>query len=930
MNQDLFLNICQIYKTEKLSINSINNISASDNENNNNYVLKEYLLDFLIDKTSEKEVIDSYEDFWFIKGNSKNIELINKYIKLMLDYIICSNKNYINFISSFLDSKIKKKVLLLLLIIDKCNLPNSLILLFIGFILGEDEEFIRKNYQSNMKSILGFLDINIYQIDKDMPINEINEKFYEIVNLLSFSISKYQEERNDENFEEEDEVEENDEEKEKREEEIDEEYNNKNYSLKKINNKNDKDLLYLSLSFVDKEYFNKINLNYYKKYIDSNEYDEIFTYNEYDKIKEENKNILKSFIDILKIEIRNNINENEENNIILFKDNKIKQKEFPLIFESKSKIGEENVKNCRIKDSNNILEKGEEEENINENILKEIKFDNNDSINSDNGNNSNENTTYNTNKSPVNYNKLYKINNYLVTELKNLNINDYYKPEEKIGINLDTINYMISQQVIMQDLTFVLNKKKENIMNELYNSAFTIDNFIEKINLGSDVEKLQIINLRLEIIIKFLKNPNIILLKRKILEIILFELYKLKKDEFQLPKDYKPSRNNLEELEKLMETKKNNNPNNKKIKFDIDKLKSIKIKIINEENNTKIHNEEKREESEQIELKENNNKIMNKSLNQYHINKSLIDFYKQKLHQVIHINKDKSEYYFVPEFFNSKVEEAHFLSQIKIISKKNDRNNKDEKSNFINIEEEMNLKNELFIKDKIIDIDYAFDIIFSDYSEINYLDNNFIKNLNLKSSKYKRNNYNLNFWFQNLCDYGFEQKEAEKYIDDINNIKNISHCFISEVIAPINDFFNNCINKTKQKEDFNLIKKIKYFIKNYSESCSYSFIQCNELYKKYGRSVITYLKVKIYILEKIQEMIHKQKEKLMQILEKNRKDFIKDSKKLINNLKKLKKIIDSIYNEDEYKYYKEWINLTKKKYSIYVYNRFKKNLILII
>ena len=126
----------------------------------------------------------------------------------------------------------------------------------------------------------------------------------------------------------------------------------------------------------------------------------------------------------------------------------------------------------------------------------------------------------------------------------------------------------------------LLNQKINDIENDLKLSALDYEKYEKEIIMETDLNQLEIINCRLEVLIEMLKTPNFIILKRKIIEVLLFELYKKKKEKFGLPQYYMPSKINLEELGKLMNKKINEKyHNNTKILNDINQLNQWKDKI---------------------------------------------------------------------------------------------------------------------------------------------------------------------------------------------------------------------------------------------------------------------------------------------------------------------------------------------------------------
>ena len=70
--------------------------------------------------------------------------MVKRYIDLSIDNIKSKkNVNTIQFCSSFLGTSLEKKFIFIYLILDKYGLCDNIIYLFLGFIIGETENFIK-------------------------------------------------------------------------------------------------------------------------------------------------------------------------------------------------------------------------------------------------------------------------------------------------------------------------------------------------------------------------------------------------------------------------------------------------------------------------------------------------------------------------------------------------------------------------------------------------------------------------------------------------------------------------------------------------------------------------------------------------------------------------------------------------------------------
>ena len=260
MEKKKFEEICKIYSSDNINLSLAKGLNANINNIN-----KKYFLSFLIDENIPNNEISKYEDFWFMKNKPKNLEMVKKYIDLSIDYIKSQkNVNTIQFCCSFLETNLEKKIIFMYLILDKCGLCDNIIYLFLGFIIGENENFIKQKYIQNLESLLGLANINYNIITEDMPIYEINEKMLETFNLCLYLKEKFKNKNIGEYEIDSNDLEENEEESEEKEEE--EEQKNDNYI-------NKKDMIFLIKSLFDKKTFEKLDLNvFYKKLISSNDF----------------------------------------------------------------------------------------------------------------------------------------------------------------------------------------------------------------------------------------------------------------------------------------------------------------------------------------------------------------------------------------------------------------------------------------------------------------------------------------------------------------------------------------------------------------------------------------------------------------------------------------------------------------------------------
>ena len=346
----MFKKLCEIFETKTINKELVNKIyKASNNSNTHKLFAKKYLIEFLIDINDNLVSINKEEDFWFAKEENKDKAfLINKYIELVIEFIKQDSKDFenleiIKIISEFLDTSISKKILLFYLIINKCYLPQTIIIQFIGFILGENQTFIKNNYLASLKTLLNLVKIKIDDIDRNVPLYEINEKLLEIINIYFYLYIKNSKVKN---FEEEEEEEEG-------EEEDKEDY------LEISKNKNDDNILnVLYKSLLDKARFSKLNLEYFYKKLYDEDLNPLFSY-ENDSSHSTENILFKKKIDAFKNEIILNIEKcgnNNSNNFYIENNNKIENQNIINDKNEEAKDIEDNQIIGKIKNDNNIQE----------------------------------------------------------------------------------------------------------------------------------------------------------------------------------------------------------------------------------------------------------------------------------------------------------------------------------------------------------------------------------------------------------------------------------------------------------------------------------------------------------------------------------------------------------------------------------------------
>ena len=955
---NLFQKICQIYQTNQINSDLIKELSL--HKEDSNYTMKKYLLDFLYDINNNEISLNKNEDFWFIKEKLNNKNIILKYVNLIIDAIQNNKKiNGIEFCSHFFDTDVENKIVLIYLILDKFGLHDTIITLFVGFILGDNKDFIKRNYFDNIYFLLKIVEPNLIQLKEDMPIFNISEKILEIINIyLYIHLNKNEniEQEEEENNEDNENIEQDEDENIENEENIKQEEFEKQEEEKLKGDK--EDLIKIKNSLFDINIFEKLDINIiYERFIDSNEFDIIFDY--IDKELETDRNIkFKKVINSIKKNIINNISlkkkkkadiilishfvninkENKENkeiseseapnisktsentNFIIHKNSKnreLNQNEHEDIIYN-NKIDNNKFKNTIIntykneiiennKSSNSQLNninvelytKQKEDENINNQIYKEgNSFKEND-------NNTNESSSINI-KNKINYIKLNKISEY---------VNYPQKEDLKkiLGENNEKFNTDFVKLLRAYNIANILREKVRDFCADLKNEFFKIEKYIEKINLECDIKKLEITNSRLEILIDFFRNPNFLLLKRRIIDIFLFNLYKSKNDLFQLPENYMPDKVKLEELEKLIERKeiKNEQYNEIKIKKDKDMVNNYK-KIINQDNKEKINHKNKFDKKDQ--------KINKINLyNQYHVIEDFLESYKKNLDQIIYYSYDKPKNISIPGLFKTDIEKTKFLSDIGY-----DKNEEKKFNNKNNNNNQVEIDKQIFTKNKFLSKDIAVEVLFSEDLNFNYLDDNIIKTLNLNNDNIKGQLSNINQLVYSMFKIDFSPPETAIHKEDAKQIEILIKNFYEEVIISIDEFYNYLIQKNKiDSDDEKYILIIKTFIQKYIENCNF-VTNWDKIYDSVDMYYLYSLLTKLANLEKIQILLNDKNMKINELLKRKELEILENIEKMKKSINVLKEMVKEQNSENEIIFYKNWLKKSKSKYKD-SFKNFKKS-----
>ena len=219
-------------------------------------------------------------------------------------------------------------------------------------------------------------------------------------------------------------------------------------------------------------------------------------------------------------------------------------------------------------------------------------------------------------------------------------INNYvnYPKIEELNIPIDESDKKKEKYLPMRINSFLakLDIITEKLDNILKSSIFDMIIHSTNIKNNAKFKLFTISNLRLEILINLSKNANIINIKRKLIEVLIYHLYLENKDYFKLSDDYIPSDKNIKDSEEYIQNEINN------------LIEKSKIKA--------------------IDYKQHNNLIDYNKKYELGISKRFLDFYKKELNPDVHIGKSNADFYLLPRcMFNPETLLGEYLFDLEAI-----------------------------------------------------------------------------------------------------------------------------------------------------------------------------------------------------------------------------------------------------------------------
>lgn len=266
---------------------------------------------------------------------------------------------------------------------------------------------------------------------------------------------------------------------------------------------------------------------------------------------------------------------------------------------------------------------------------------------------------------------------------KDANINDIQKESHSdfnLMIKVLRLNKLCSR---IQYILNSLNINKESIEKYYTLQLSNIDNKLLLNKLSSTIMLLQ--------------NANIINIKRKLVECLLFEIYEKYKSSINFEGKYSPSKYNIDELLKIIDNIKENSKEPEKTQIDLDYNNLIAIK------NTSV---QQTDSNINIDAKSNKNYFKLKMVTEF------LRFCKKNLHPFVHAEGSNLDYYLLTNnLFESNLKRANLLFSLDdmIETKRLDEKSIKDKLDELGLNEEW----QIYKKSKKIDIREALRILLN-------------------------------------------------------------------------------------------------------------------------------------------------------------------------------------------------------------------------
>ena len=352
------------------------------------------------------------------------------------------------------------------------------------------------------------------------------------------------------------------------------------------------------------------------------------------------------------------------------------------------------------------------------------------------------------------------------------------------------INVVIINNYCMK-IPYIINSLKINIESVERYYDLVIKNTENKLLLN-----------KLSTTILILQNANIINLKRKLVECMIFGILEKYSDAFGFESNnkYYPSMNHLDELLKILQKRKSSLSENcdkskkEKIESDI----AILQKMIKDNKEPKINSKIK---------------IQSKNLKKYNKLKMVFEFLrfcKKKLHPMVHVEGKNIDYYLLTnDLFNSNLKRSEILFSLDdMIDKKNIKKSE---IKFKLQELELDENWDIYIENKEISCEKALQILMGQKT-FSLNDKNQVKNLDEIKEKLNKALETYNVYYNAFIQNSFTSlpKELMDSIE-INNEE-------KDLVDLVNQYENNILmileNKIEKSKAVEMIKSIIQTVKD--------------------------------------------------------------------------------------------------------------------
>ena len=551
--------------------------------------------------------------------------------------------------------------------------------------------------------------------------------------------------------------------------------------------------------------------------------------------------------------------EKEKKRLISYSNENIfteKEKSIKYINEdNKNKIVINYINDNNLNEQYNIFENKNDDNFPKTNEIKENNINDNNIINNNNISPNQENNNKGLSKNKES--KKDETFDDIISDCKNI-IKELYK-YKKIDVNdieINNINMDNLKQEFLR-INFNLNINIGRILNklELQTKIFKLNENISK--LENEVNILKISISRIETIKERLKSPNLIIIKRKILDIIFLNLSIEFKDSIDL-NNFNPDEKFLIKIKKKILEKQINN-NNQKIQ------KALEL----------IENSIKEGYKEGFLYFHNNDFIKGKFL------KNLIDilyFMKNQLNPYIQIGKGKEKFFLLPKVFYDDNKQLNNYAKLFLEIYENEKT-------IQNNSKTLNQQNLFILKN--ISHDELLDIFFHNNFSLETFDSNFINKIRDKfkqpsSYSFFEFDFELIRLNSNILDK-FPPFIRNKIIERKENYEKLFQALVKNLLQLIlknKPQINISINSLFKELNNYLIEEFSFDIEGEIKK---SFI--NDIFESFKLNIIhKELKFIISSLEKIEDKKKKENNELALIyIEKlnNLKDLIIESNKCV-------------------------------------------------